>query len=231
MILTLICILLWVYLLWVLKRAGLNFYRYLLGSVGLFVFFMILVRPVVMVPLTKSVAYVAGKFGEWTGLYDSYYKNSMLFIPKHTAAVSLYIDFDCSGVIEIAAYLSLLWFYNIYKRNEKILLSLFGIVYIFIANVIRIYVICVCIYIGGNDMYYFAHGILGRIIFYAFSITLYFYVFTKSQIVRQKVGGFQYNDANDQKTEDEKKNSTETEDEKKNSTETEDQKKNSTETE
>lgn len=205
MILTLICILLWVYLLWVLKRAGLNFYRYLLGSVGLFVFFMILVRPVVMVPLTKSVAYVAGKFGEWTGLYDSYYKNSMLFIPKHTAAVSLYIDFECSGVIEIAAYLSLLWFYNIYKRNEKILLSLFGIVYIFIANVIRIYVICVCIYIGGNDMYYFAHGILGRLIFYALSIVLYFYVFTKSQIVRQKVGGFSF-EAEEQKIEQDKNN-------------------------
>src|SRR5574344_1621029 len=205
MILTLICILLWVYLLWVLKRAGLNFYRYLLGSVGLFVFFMILFRPVVMVPLTKSVAYVAGKFGEWTGLYDSYYKNSMLFIPKHTAAVSLYIDFECSGVIEIAAYLSLLWFYNIYKRNEKILLSLFGIVYIFIANVIRIYVICVCIYIGGNDMYYFAHGILGRLIFYALSIILYFYVFTKSQIVRQKVGGFSF-DAEEQKIEQDKNN-------------------------
>lgn len=41
-------------------------------------------------------------------------------------------------------------------------------------------------------MYFVAHTIVGRIIFYGFTIVLYFYVFTKGQIRRQKIGKFNY---------------------------------------
>ena len=59
-------------------------------------------------------------------------------------------------------------------------------------------------------MYYIAHTYVGRIFFYAATIVLYFYVFTKSQVVRMKVGSFSYDkektdektDPSDEKTED-----------------------------
>lgn len=191
-IIGILCFLLWGYIVWVCQRAQLKFYKFVVGGVGLFIFLMIWVQPIVVQPLSIAVSYVSGLLGELTGLYDSYYKYGMLFIPKHTAAVSLYIDFECSGVIEIMAYLCLLWFFELYSLKEKIKLSILGVVAIFFANVIRIFVICVMINIGGNNIFYFAHSIFGRLVFYVLSVMLYFKVFTKGQIMRQKVGTFSY---------------------------------------
>lgn len=182
----------WIYILWVLKRAKLSFWRFLLGSVGMFIFQMIWLQPIITEPLTKAVTVVVGKIGEITGMFDAYQQYSILFIPKATAAVSLYVDFECSGVIEIMAYLALLWFFDVYDTLEKGILTVAGILAIFLFNVIRIFAICVMIYIWGNDIFYFAHAIFGRIVFYVLSISLYFYVFTKAQIIRQKIGSFKY---------------------------------------
>lgn len=189
-----ICFIIWLYVLWTCHRGKLKFFKFVIGSVGIFVFLMIWVQPVVTVPLTKLVAMVSGEIGELTGMYDSYYQYSMLFIPKSTAAVSLYVDLECSGVIEMMAFLSLLWFFEVYNTYEKIIVSILGVLGIFLANVLRIFIICAMIYKWGSGIFYFAHSIFARIIFYLFSIALYFYVFTKSQIVRQKIGNFSYGD-------------------------------------
>lgn len=193
-IIAVLCFLIWLYALWTCHRGNLKFFEFIIGSVGLFVFMMIWVQPIITTPLTKLVAMVAGELGELTGMYDSYYQYSMLFIPKSTAAVSLYVDLECSGVIETMAFLSLLWFFQVYNVYEKVVVSIVGILSIFAANVIRIFCICTMIYVWGNDIFYFAHSIFGRMIFYIFSIALYFYVFTKAHIVRQKVGNFTYGD-------------------------------------
>ena len=195
-VIALICFLVWLYVLWTCHRGRLKFFEFIIGSVGLFVVMMIWIQPIITVPLTKLVAMVAGELGELTGMYDSYYQYSMLFIPKSTAAVSLYVDLECSGVIETMAFLSLLWFFKVYNVYEKVVVSILGILGIFAANVIRIFCICTMIYIWGNDIFYFAHSIFGRMVFYVFSIALYFYVFTKAHIVRQRVGNFSYGDQN-----------------------------------
>lgn len=195
----LICFIVWLYVLWTCHRGKLKFFEFVIGSVGTFVFMMIWVQPVITAPLTKLVALVSGELGELTGMYDSYYQYSMLFIPKSTAAVSMYVDLECSGVIETMAFLSLLFFFDVYNFYEKIIVSIIGILGIFMANVIRIFLICAMVYQWGNGIYYFAHSIFGRLIFYAFSVALYFYVFTKSQIVRQQIGNFSYGDQKEKK--------------------------------
>ena len=191
-ILVLALFVLWIYLLSVLRRGKLTFWGFCLGSVGLFFFLMIWVQPIVTVPLTRAITAVSGIVGQLTGLYDSFFQYSLLFIHSGGESISLFIDYECSGIIEIMAFVSLLWFFPIYRFYEKIVVTIAGIFYIFLANVIRIFVICVLIRIWGNDIYFLAHTVFGRVIFYALSIALYFYVFTKSQIIRQKVGSFKY---------------------------------------
>ncbi len=182
----------WLYIVWTLKRANLKFFRYIIGTVGAFIFMLLWVEKLIVLPMMKGVAFVTGFIGEFTGMFDSYYKYSMLFIPKDTASISLYVDFECSGVIEIMAFLSLLWFFEIYNLKEKIKYSILGVLFVFVANVVRLLVICTIIYFGGNDWFYFAHSIFGRIVFYALTVYLYFSVFTKPHIQRQKVGQFSY---------------------------------------
>lgn len=182
----------WVYLLRVLRKAKLDFFRFLVGSVGAFIFLVVLVRPIATVPLTKAVAATAGVFGQLTGMYETYYQYAMLFIRQETSSISLYVDYECSGIIEIMAFSAMLWFFPLYNLVEKIAVNIVGLLWIFASNILRLFVVCALVYAFGNDMYFFAHTIFGRIVFYGLSILLYFYVFTRSQIVRQKVGRFRY---------------------------------------
>ena len=185
---TILAILLWVYILFVLKRGKLDFWYFITGSVGMFVFYMILLQPVLTVPLQKAVAAVSGIIGESTGMFESYFEQGILFVESDTGAISMYIDYECSGIIEIGAYLSLLVFFGVYSFPEKIVLSVLGSLGVFCANILRIVVISGMIHVCGSDIYFIAHTIVGRIVFYGFTIILYFYVFTRGQIKRQRIG-------------------------------------------
>lgn len=191
-IFTVVCFLVWIYLLSVFTRGKLYFYQFIWGSVGLFVFMMMWIQPVAIRPLTNLVCSVAGVAGRMTGFYESYSEYSMLFVQHGSEAISLCIDYECSGIIEMMAYVSMLAFFRVYDWMQRIILSVLGCMMIFFANIIRLFVIGTTIYYFGNDAYYIAHTIVGRIIFYALSVILYYYIFTKSQIVKQKIGGFHY---------------------------------------
>ncbi len=187
-----VAIVIWIYLLTVFKRAKLDFWYFTAGSAGLFTVAIIVLQPVLMLPMQNAIAAISGLLGELTKTYESYFEKGLLFISHGTTQMSLYIDFECSGIIETFAFLALLWFFPAYQFYEKIVVSVVGIIGIFMANVLRIFIICQMIYWGGQDMYFVAHSFVGRLVFYACTIALYFYVFTKEQVVRQKVGAFRY---------------------------------------
>lgn len=178
----------------VFQRGKLYFFKFLVGSVGLFSFMMIIFQPYLVTVLDGLVTAVSGILGDITGYYSAYYQYDMILISSGNDAVSMYIDYECSGIVEILAFVSMLAFFPMYNFLEKIVYSIIGIVWIFVSNIIRIFIICTLVYYYGNNMFYFAHTIFGRLVFYALSIILYFYVFTKSQIRRQKVGNVSYGD-------------------------------------
>lgn len=191
-ILGIILLVIWLYFLRVFNKSDLPAWRFVWGSCGLFVLMMIFVRPHLTQPLAQVVAAVAGGFGKLTGLFTSYFKYGVIFIDSSAGAISLLIDFECSGILEIMAFVSLLAFFRAYSVYERIIVGVLGTVIIILSNAVRIISICVIIYIFGMSSYNVAHTIIGRLIFYGLSILLYFFVFTKTQIIRQKVGGFSY---------------------------------------
>lgn len=184
----------WIYLISVLNRAKLHFFKFLVGSVGLFFFMMIILKTYLVSILCTMVAAVSGVIGDATGIFQAFYQYSLILITSGLSTISMYIDYECSGVIEILAFTALLWFFPVFNTLEKIMYNIAGIIWIFISNVFRIFIICVIVHYYGNNSFYFAHTIFGRIIFYVLSIILYFYVFTRSQIKRQKVGNVLYGD-------------------------------------
>lgn len=187
-----ICFVIWLYLLTVFKRGKLTFWYFIFGSVGTFIFMLVWLQPLLITPLTNGVAVVAGFLGDLTGFYKSYFQYGVLFVNSKNYSISLYIDYECSGIIEIMAFSAMLWYFSVYQVYEKVIINILGFFWIFIANVIRIFVICTLIYFYGNDIYYFAHTIFGRLVFYVLSVALYFHVFTRPQILRQKIGSFNY---------------------------------------
>ena len=184
---------LWVWLLRVLRKAGLKFWRYLLGSCGIFLILLILVRPWLVLPLARLIAAIAGIFGKVTGFYQAYYRYGVIFIESLNGAITVNIDLECSGFIEISAFISLLAFYGIYNIPERIYIGVVGTLYTMLTNALRIAVICTMIHFLGTDYYYVAHTIVGRIVFYVLQVMLYFFIFTKPHVLKMKTGDFGYN--------------------------------------
>ena len=189
-----IAVFVWLYLLHVTDRAKLPFWHYILGAMGLFLLMMFYVRPVLTEPLARAVAALAGLVGKITGTFSPFFKYGILFVQSDVGAITLQIDFECSGIIEIMAFLALLVFFRVYTVAERVIVSICGILYIMLANALRIILICEMIHFGGLDLYYMSHALVGRLVFYALSVLLYFYVFTKPQIVRMRLGKFSYGD-------------------------------------
>ncbi len=193
-IVAIIAVLVWLYLLRVTDRAKLPFWHYLLGAMGLFILMMVFVRPVLTEPLARAVAAIAGLVGKLTGTFVPYFKYGILFVESNVGAITLQIDFECSGIIEIMAFLALLIFFRVYTVAERVIVAICGVLYIMLANALRIILICEMIHFGGLGLYYISHALIGRLVFYALSVLLYFYVFTKPQIIRMKLGKFSYGD-------------------------------------
>lgn len=158
----------------------------------MFFFSMYFLTPILLKPVENAVAAVSGILGDITGYFKAFYQYSLIFISRNGSFISFYIDYECSGIIEILAFASLLWFFPLYDTSEKIALTMLGTAWIFFSNVLRILVICILIYHFGNNIFYFAHTVFGRILFYILTIIMYFYVFTKAHVLRQKVGQFHY---------------------------------------
>ena len=186
-------IVLWIWLLEVLRKAGLKFWRYLLGSCGIFILLMIFAKPWLVLPLARLVAALAGIFGKVSGFYQAYYRYGVIFIESVKGAITVNIDLECSGFIEISAFISLLALYGIYNVPERIYVGVIGTLYTLLTNALRIGVICTMIHFLGTDYYYVAHTIVGRIIFYVLQVILYFFVFTKPHVLKMRTGDFGYN--------------------------------------
>jgi len=95
------------------------------------------------------------------------------------------IDYECSGLIESAAFLGLIAFYPIYSRQHRVILAILGLIWLFVANIVRLSLVAIMIHFFGDRVFYLAHAILGRLLFYSLAIILYYLVFTKGQLVNR----------------------------------------------
>ena len=188
----LIGLLIWLFILHILNKSKLNFWHFLIGSAGAFILMLVFLEPVLTQPLARIVALLASLPGKIADMYSAHYKYGVIFVESSVGAISLKIDFECSGIIEIIAYLSLLIFYRVYTVYERFCVGVLGVIAMVLANALRITIICLMIYFGGIDTYFIAHTYVGRLVFYALSVVIYFYVFTKPQKKKKKVGSFRY---------------------------------------
>jgi exosortase family protein XrtG len=174
----------WIYLLSVMKRAKLPAFYFILGSVGLFYLIIFLSRPYWVWFLTQLIIKAVDFFGSMFNYTEEFSKYSLIVIHSTNEQMSLYVDYECSGVIETSAFIALLAFFPLYNRWEKVFYGLIGMFWIFASNVLRLLLVVGFVHFGGSDTYFLAHSILGRLLFYGLVITLYYHTFTYSQVAR-----------------------------------------------
>jgi exosortase family protein XrtG len=175
-------VLLWLYILSLFKRAKLTAFFFIWGSVGLFFILITLSSPYWVWLWTHVITLVIGWLGSTTKMSLTMLKYNIISILNSAGSVNMTIDYECSGIIETLAFISLVVFFPIFSRYEKLFFSLLGTAWIFLANLLRLYLIIVIVHLGGGDYFFLAHSILGRIVFYVLAIALYYNVFTYSQL-------------------------------------------------
>jgi len=182
----------WILILMLLRKLKIYFFTFLLGSVGLFVFMMIAGMDSGEKYLEYAVTYCMQLIGNYTYLFTAYPEYSVITSYHDLEAVSFFVDYECSGFIEMLVYISLLMFYPMYGLKGKALYLLIGMVYIFTANVIRVFVICTIIRFFGIQLFFLSHTVIARVLFFMLMVALYYIVFTRPHVLRQKVGSLTY---------------------------------------
>ncbi len=131
------------------------------------------------------VTWAAGFVGAVTGLFNTFDTAHVIQVVSQHQTNIMVVDYECSGIIETAAFLGLIAFYPIYTVERRAILAVTGVVCFFIANVIRVSVVAITVHFGGESSFYLGHAVIGRLVFYAIAIFWYYFVFTKGQLVNQ----------------------------------------------
>lgn len=173
----------WIYGLSVLKRGNLSSFYFWWGSIGLFIIGAFVFHPYLMWLVADILTNTLGIFANITHWFNVYPITNFIQINSENSSVQLFVDYECSGVIEFLAYISLVAFYPLYDRQAKIITGIIGTLWIFIANIIRLLLIIVIVRYCGVGSLFWAHSVLGRLLFYSLVIILYYNVFTQPQLV------------------------------------------------
>lgn len=184
-------LLLW-YLLRLLTRAGLIAWRFLLGFAGLFCFLMWLANPLLTSAYNQSVCTLLGLLGGLTHTFSAYVQYGLLFIPTNSGSLILGIGTACFGLIGIMGYLSLIALYTVYNGLERCILALTGAAYILVSDVFQLAFAAEMTHFLNIAADELAGTVFRSFVFGLFHLVLYYFVFTKGQVMRIKIGNFSY---------------------------------------
>ena len=70
---------LWLYMLRAFRRAELHAWHFLGGSMGLFIFLMVVIQPMLAQLLAQCVSAMAGLVGSLTNTFTAYFKYGIIF--------------------------------------------------------------------------------------------------------------------------------------------------------
>lgn len=192
LIFILLLFLFWIYILTVFKREKLTAFYFIWGTAGSFSFTFFFFKDFLANLLSDMLINTMKYISKIIPTYQVYSEYNTIFIDHNDAAISLFIDYECCGMIEAIIIICIILFFDAIDKKYKILFSFIGFIYTFLANIIRLLIVIQIIYLKGNQAYYISHSIIGRIVFYILNLFLYFYMITYPQIKKQKIGRFDY---------------------------------------
>lgn len=178
----------WVLFLLVFNVLNLKFFKFMVGSIGIFLFLLLNANYWIEGKILIILGMVLSKVSNYIAFLTVYPEYGMLNISRHAGAITFFLDYECTGILEILVYISLVLFYPIHNTLSKFAYIVFGVLYITVVNVIRVLMIIYIIHILGMEYFFVAHTIVARIIFFVFMVVLYYRTFTLKHILQQKVG-------------------------------------------
>ncbi len=90
----------------------------------------------------------------------------------------LSIGLECSALIELSIFVSLILFYPAFKIIDKAKLLLIGLLGTYAINLLRILLIIALVAVYGTQVVFVAHAVIGRLFFFTAVVVLYWYLIT-----------------------------------------------------
>jgi len=184
-------VLTWLYVFFIFRNSKMYFFKFLVGCIGIFTISMIFFLPYLNKALNILITNTLSIIGESTDLFEVFKANSIVSIDTKNGIVSMLINYECSGVIEMLVFTSLAFFFPFGGITRKSLSLILGNIYIYLANIIRIIFIVLILKGFGASSYHLVHTLFARILFFALTVLLYYFVFTSTHLRFQKVGDMQ----------------------------------------
>jgi exosortase family protein XrtG len=185
-VIVLLALALWGAFTYALHKKGLNFFKFIVGSIGTFLFAVILARDAFYQVFVKTLMTFLSLIGNVTHSFHSYMDASSITVFHQNDALSFFISYECSGVIEFLVFASLLLFFPIYSGIKKLKFLVIGFFSIIGSNLLRLLFIIYSDKIFGNGSFFLSHMVIGRLVYFALIIALYYVVFTKPHVELRK---------------------------------------------
>lgn len=172
-----------------LYRHKLWVFYYVWGAVGLscvlILFFHASLVEYRLESFTSQILHnILGLWGIVTYLFDRAPGTLLVLIKVDNSWTTIPIDIENSGLIEMCVIFALIIFYPIYKPGKRTLMALSGVLGIYLINIIRLLVVITIIHAGGRNMSFIAQTLFGRLIFFLFSVALYWQLITRPSLTK-----------------------------------------------
>lgn len=184
-----IVLLVWGAVTYALYKNRLTYFGFLFGSIGGFIFFIYFLREPAYEAIARILMAFLAFIGDVTNSFVSYTHALTVTIFRQTESLSIFVSYECSGVIELFVFINLLLFVPMYTKVQKAKYICIGIFYIIGCNLIRLLYIIYSTKWMGIDSFFLNHIVIGRVLYFALIIALYYVVFTKPHIKLKKGGG------------------------------------------
>ncbi|MGL4740863.1 MAG: exosortase family protein XrtG [Sarcina sp.] len=179
-------VLIWIYLLIMFHQLKMIAFKFFIGSVGFFFITTIFFKSL-MENFFSNISFgILSFLSNLTNIFDAYQDVQSVLISTTTGVLNINLTYECSGVIEILVFISLILFYPISSYLKKVLLLFIGLISLILANVIRIMFIISMSKFFGLEVYSFVHLFFARVLFFVLSALIYYVIFTKVQIKNYK---------------------------------------------
>ena len=181
-------VLIWVGVLVLLSNLKLKFFKFIVGSVGVFSFLLYFGNTAIEGGILKVISFLLDIVSNKLSSIKVFPEYGMITIHRSSEVVTFFLDYECTGILEVLVFVSLVAFYPIYGFIGKIYHITIGVIYITFINVIRVLMIIFIVQVFGMKYFFIAHTILARLIFFVFVVALYYKTFTVAHISKQIVG-------------------------------------------
>ncbi len=168
---------------------------YIIGSVGLAFLAIYIgrntpIEPALQTAVAQGVHFVAQIFNIPTETFDSSPGSLLvLVISQDIGWTMLQVTVESSGLLESGVIFGMLMFYPAWSVRKRMVYVILALLLTYVANIIRLLVIVAALHLLGKDSLLVSHTIIGRAVFFAGVILIYWYLLTRPTLgsVRKKL--------------------------------------------